>query len=541
MMVRRYLRFWHTVRYMRVRQIFDRLWKYVYKPCLDSRPSPSQRQDLHKWRTPASRDAFLLGPDSLKFLGETGFLSDLDDWNHPERSKLWLYHAHYFEDLVADCAEDRSEWHQRFIQRWIDENPPGKGNGWEPYPLSLRISHWILWAGQGNELKPQWEQSLAEQVRWLSGCLEWHLMANHLMANAKAITLAGCWFGEKEGDKWLKKGLALVKGQIKDQILADGGHIERSAMYHCQVLNDLLDITNGLKGIGVVPPDWLTSAIEGMFKWLQPMCFPDNQIALFNDAAFGMAPSPAALREYSARLGLTPEWNADPPSIFLPVSGYARLNVEPAVLLVDVAPLGPDWLPAHGHADTLTFELALYGKRFIVDPGTSVYGMSAERLRQRGTAAHNTLCIDGQDSSEVWSGFRVGRRAKVTDASCNGKDTVSAAHNGYRYLGIFCHKRSLRLSKTRLIIRDEVEGRGNHEYQLGFLFHSDCNASLIGSCCEITLPGSQKVKITPSSGWNADIRPASWHPCFGQQEPTQQLLIYGNFTTPVIAETTIEW
>ncbi|MEN9780004.1 MAG: hypothetical protein RL014_1152 [Pseudomonadota bacterium] len=91
-------------------------------------------------------------------------------------------------------------------------------------------------------------------------------------------------------------------------------------------------------------------------------------------------------------------------------SGYVRLDNGPAVALLDVAPVGPDYLPGHAHADTLSFELSVGAQRVLVNSGTSCYGSSAERLRQRGTAAHNTVVVNGQDSSEVWGGFRVARR-----------------------------------------------------------------------------------------------------------------------------------
>ena len=79
--------------------------------------------------------------------------------------------------------------------------------------------------------------------------------------------------------------------------------------------------------------------------------------------------------------------------------------------LLDVAPVGPDYLPGHAHADTLSFELSLFGQRVLVNSGTSQYEAGPERSRQRGTAAHNTVIVDGHDSSEVWAGFRVARRA----------------------------------------------------------------------------------------------------------------------------------
>lgn len=80
---------------------------------------------------------------------------------------------------------------ERLILRWVEENPPAVGNGWEPYPTSLRIVNWIKWAQAGNLLPESARQSLAIQVRWLSKRVEHHLLANHLFVNAKALAIAG--------------------------------------------------------------------------------------------------------------------------------------------------------------------------------------------------------------------------------------------------------------------------------------------------------------------------------------------------------------
>jgi uncharacterized heparinase superfamily protein len=132
-------------------------------------------------------------------------------------------------------------------------------------------------------------------------------------------------------------------------------------------------------------------------------------------------------------------------------------------MLIDVAPLGPDYLPAHGHADTLSFELSLDEQRVIVNSGTSRYGLGPEREWERATAAHSTVEVDGQNSSEVWSGFRVARRARpfaVTIRKAGATITVEAAHDGYRRLsGRPVHRRSWNLGSRRLIVRDEIFGR----------------------------------------------------------------------------------
>src|SRR5690606_18932694 len=138
-------------------------------------------------------------------------------------------------------------------------------------------------------------------------------------------------------------------------------------------------------------------------------------IVLFNDAALNVAPRTEELLRYAERLGIAVP---QPPSerlVRLSSSGYHRACVGDAVAFLDAAPLGPDYLPAHGHADTLTFELSLGRRRVIVASGVSTYEPGPERSRQRGTPAHNTITVDGRDSSEVWASFRVGRRARVFD------------------------------------------------------------------------------------------------------------------------------
>ena len=85
------------------------------------------------------------------------------------------------------------------------------------------------------------------------------------------------------------------------------------------------------------------------------------------------------------------------------------------VIIADVADIGPDYIPGHGHADVLSFELSLFGKRVIVNSGISTYELSEDRYKQRSTELHSTITIDNKNSSEVWGGFRVANRAKVFD------------------------------------------------------------------------------------------------------------------------------
>ena len=169
-------------------------------------------------------------PASTSPLGEFEFLNTKGNpkgWNDPRFEKLWLYNLHYFE---KHCTSE-------LIERWIKENPIGHGNGWEPYPISLRVVNWLKHLGP--RVPPHIARSVREQVAYLLPRLEYHLLANHLLANAKALVFAGT---RLKVDRWLKKGMAIYRRELPEQILDDGVHFERSAMYHAIILEDLLDL-----------------------------------------------------------------------------------------------------------------------------------------------------------------------------------------------------------------------------------------------------------------------------------------------------------
>jgi uncharacterized heparinase superfamily protein len=196
------------------------------------------------------------------------------------------------------------------------------------------------------------------------------------------------------------------------------------------------------------------------------------------------------------------------------------------VAFLDVAPIGPDYLPGHAHADTLSFELSLGRQRVIVDSGVSCYGEEPERLRQRGTAAHNTVEIDGQDSSEVWSGFRVARRAYPFDLRMmESEGVVACAHNGYRRLpGRPIHRREWHFHEGALQIRDMIEG--DFQRAVGRLhFHPDVRLIPSSYDCKegkIVLPGGREMHWQIEKG-QGRLTAATWHPKFGLSIPNQCL------------------
>lgn len=534
-------RYFRTVRYLKPSQVYGR----VFRPGSVIRPSeescPGRREEEGRWVEPARREASMTGPARFRFLNETRELYGREAWNDPDASKLWLYNLHYFDCLNAEGAGARREWHLALIRRWVEENPPAWGTGWDPYPTSLRIVNWVKWALAGNVLPREIVHSLAVQVRWLDRNLETHLLGNHLFANAKALVFAGAFFQGEEAGGWLEKGLEILRREVPEQILPDGGHFERSPMYHCLILEDLLDLVNLSRtypGLvqdrrGIPMRGWENTALR-MRQWLKALLHPDGEIALFNDAAFGIAPSPAQLEAYAGRLGLLPAPGPSGGITHLRDSGYVRIRKGEAVALLDVAPLGPDYLPGHGHADTLTFELSVHGARVVVDAGTSCYEEGPQRLDQRGTPAHNTVAVDGKDSSEVWGSFRVARRARpfgVSVGQWGGVACVTCSHDGYgRLPGKVVHRRTWKMADDRLSIEDFLEG-GFRSAQGGFLLHPDVAAAshaqdLLrdGAGGEWALPTGRRVAWRLEAG-EGRFEPALYHPEFGLAQETVRLVV----------------
>ncbi len=531
-----FMRWFRTVRYLRPVQIYGRIWFKLYRPSIDLSPAADVRPITDVWAVPAQRKASLLHPWVFRFLNEEHALVGHTVWDDPTLSKLWRYNLHYFDDLNAEGAAARSVWHRMLIGRWVLENPPGQGTGWEPYPTSLRIVNWIKWTLAGNLLETEWRQSLAVQVRWLAKRLEVHLLGNHLFTNAKALIYAGLFFEGQEAADWLEKGMAILAREVPEQILPDGGHFERSPMYHALAMEDMLDLIN-LAGTyrEAVPKHWhcfvasWPETVGGIRTWLAAMCHPDGEISFFNDASIGIAPSPECLAAYASRLGLQPVAATRDGVTHLVDSGYIRVQRVNMVALLDVAPVGPDYLPGHAHADTLSFELSVFGQRVLVNSGTSCYGLGPERSRQRETAAHNTVVVDGQSSSEVWAGFRVARRARPLGLEIvrEGGVKVVCSHDGYRRLpGQPQHTRQWLFEAASLVVEDRVSGRFGHA-EARFHLHPRVTLEALdgGVTGRIGLGNGRWLTWRVEMGELA-IEESTYHPRFGISESSRCLVLH---------------
>ncbi|GIV57690.1 MAG: hypothetical protein KatS3mg042_0603 [Rhodothermaceae bacterium] len=412
------------------------------------------------------REALLAG--RFCFLNETAHLGTPVDWRAAGRSLLWQFNLHYFHYLHLLRPEEQVA----LCRSWIASNPVGEGAGWYPYPTALRIVNWC----RAGFTEPDLLASLYRQAAFLFRNLETYVYGNHLLENARALVLAGRLFeGQGEASRWLEQGLALYRQETPEQILPDGGHFERSPMYHALMLEGYLDVLNVLPDAHPDRP-WLVETANRMGDALRTMTHPDGGVALFNDATLEIAPPPGQiLNTLHALTGHTARrWEV------LPDTGYFTYHDDELYLILDGGPTGPDYLMAHAHADVFSFELSLHGHRVVVDSGVYEYPAGPMRDYVRSTAAHNTVTVDGQDQIECWGSFRVARRAApvVEHIEAGGKTMRFAGRfEGYaRLLGDgLVHRREVEVDAAQRVVtvRDRVDGRGRHRVESRLHFHPE--------------------------------------------------------------------
>jgi uncharacterized heparinase superfamily protein len=254
-----------------------------------------------------------------------------------------------------------------------------------------------------------------------------------------------------------------------------------------------------------------------MLRSLVKLSHPDGEVALLNDSGIGWAPSAA---EIAARFepGLrAPEgdglWSLDE-------AGYAGVREDGTYLVFDAGAIGPDHQPGHGHADTLGFELSVVGRRLVTDTGVYTYERGEKRSRDRGTAAHSTVQVDGRDQCELWAAFRCGRRPVVTERRVVRLKTDEVVLHGaievpMAWAASYRHSRTLRWGTGRLLAHDVVAAPGDHRAVIRFHLAPgiEVSAEAAGSGLRLRCEG-QEIAVLSGRGLDWRVMGSPYHPDF---------------------------
>lgn len=353
---------------------------------------------------------------SFNFLNQERQLLWPIHWNDSQWPRLWQFHLHYFDwarEWLKDSVStghwpDQSASLHLLLDSWIADNPPVRGDGWHSYTLSLRTRNWIaLFRGCPSLATPERVQSLWQQLCWLQAHPEHCHGGNHWLENLTALAIGGLHFDGPKATRMHRRAMRLLQRELRQQVLSDGGHEERSASYHLLMLDRLAELAQALQPITSDQPPWLMEAIESMAHWAELIRLETGAAPRFNDSAADAAPHLDAVLAFTKNVLPHLSQSAEHPRAQavvtdLPDTGWTFLRPGHGWELVfKCGTPCPNHLPPHVHSDQLSFEICRYGRWLLSEAGTSIYGNGPERAYERSGAAHNVLQLGVEHSPGV--------------------------------------------------------------------------------------------------------------------------------------------
>jgi len=442
----------NTVRHLKSRQV---IYQVAYR-LRKVKPLAAYRKDNDVHRTQLLTFSDVLpalacadGQGTFDFLNQEIKFENEVNWDDLRYGKLWNYNLHYGNYLLQEeiPLPQRLQWLRRLHDKLMTD-----ATGLEPYPVSVRAINIILLLCRHHLNDQEILQALYAELNFLSGRVEYHLLANHVLENAFALLLGGAFFNQA---KWIDLGHKLLSQELNEQVLHDGAQYELSPMYHQIILYRLLELIDWYGDYDKRDENFLAeirAKANLMLSWLQNMTFSNNEIPYLNDSAPGITYDTATLLRYAALLKLEPV-----PAVPLAESGYRMYRRGGYECVVDVAAIGPSYQAGHGHSDALSFILYFNNRPVLVEAGTSTYEAGAIRDYERSTSAHNTVVVNKTNQSNVWGGFRVGERAAVTIVH-DEENMLSAEHDGYVNNFKVKHNRTYTFTALGITIIDKLIG-----------------------------------------------------------------------------------
>lgn len=414
----------------------------------------------------------------VRFLNRSLSLADPGSvaWEHErldEYPRLWRLKLHGFEPLswaVRGYEEPQPAFESLFeewIRDWIASHRIGDEaylrGAWTPYAVSLRLTNWcryLAWRSQRELADDRFElrRAIFKQASFLRNHLEFDVGGNHLVENGAALVVAGTLLSG-HGRAFLDDGVVILRNVAETQFLDDGGHFERSPMYHLLVLERYLTVIDLLDGVGYPVPEAVRRTARDATRFVTALRPPDGKIPLLNDSVYGQALSIGSVLEYAERVGVNPS-RGRTVARCLRSSGYYWLGSGSDRMLVDGGPPGPSHLPGHSHNDHLQVLLWLDGRGVITDTGVFHYTPDEKRKTARSVRSHNTVQVGDSEPIEIGGRYLMGRRTEPTVTyDCSGEESALVgryeARPGRRT--DYVHRRCVNYRPTRWLVWDALE------------------------------------------------------------------------------------
>lgn len=517
-------------------------------------------------------------------------------------------HLHLVRLAQAYCLSGEPRYGAALANQladWLAQCPPSTGPNWSSsLELGIRLINWsLIWrliGGAGSALfadaagclwRDAWLSSIHAHCVAIARHLSRHSSANnHLIGELAGLYVAAqtwpCWPGSA---RWRRQAQRELEQQAVLQHAADGVNREQAFSYQVFTAEFLIvaGIAGARAGAPFTPAYW--AVIERGLQFTRAVRDVGGQMPMVGDADDGIVfrletggagDRPAMLLELGAAVFGAPgarsasaRWLlAELPALAEPqpprphsdwnfaAGGYLLFGSDFGAAdeikgMVDCGPLGYLGIAAHGHADALGLTLSIAGQQCLVDPGTYSYWQALQwRDYFRGTAAHNTLRVDGLDQSVsggrfMWTRKAATRVERMPDSAADFE--LVASHDGYRRLrDPVRHRRQVTFDAAarRLTVRDDAESRLAHLLEQHWHFAPGLQVTLSGRVAqvrgrrfmlEIEFAGAGVAlslvegQSTPPLGW--------FSRCYEHKEPSPTLVVANNQAgASIVAQFTID-
>ena len=315
---------------------------------------------------------------------------------------------------------------------------------------------------------------------------------NHLLSESLGLFLLGNFFASKSplARKWQKNGESLFEQTLLTQIEADGTYCQHSTNYHRMMLHLALIYSNILKAKRKSLPGPVLQRLLSATLWL------NDQLDIHSGRVSNLGHNdgtlllPFGCQDYH---DYRPTLQAASLAFLVcralhagPWDELAQIlnlqpSTEPEEQVVSISPainrLGTENLWASlravhfngrpAHADQLHVEIWWQGVNIAQDAGTYAYNDSPPWQNPlMATRVHNTISVNFDDQMQRAGKFLWLDWAQSEIIRSSVKESLSAAHDGYRTLGIK-HSRSISFQgDSEVIVEDLVDFKHSTPNQL---------------------------------------------------------------------------